>query len=353
MRRTLLLAALATVLLSSARLPAAPDISDTRLLQMPAISQNHVAFVYADDLWVCDLDGRNVRRLTSDLGVESNPVFSPDGRTLAFSGQYDGNVDVYTIPVTGGVPARLTWHPGRDIVRGWTPNGQAVLFGSQREVFARGRWFVLRYMQLFTVPIGGGFPTKLPIPHGHEASFSPDGTHIAYTPQDDWSVVWKHYRGGTHSRIWIMRLKDLAIEQIPQPTSRCNDTDPRWLNGTVYFRSDRNGEFNLFAYDPQSKAIQQLTHFYDFPVISLNVGGGNLVFERAGYLHRFDRNTGHSQRLKIGVAADLPETRARFAKGKGVKYVRNSHISPSGARVVFSSAARSSPSRPRRATRAT
>jgi tricorn protease len=296
---------------------------------MPAVSKDHVAFVYADDLWVCDLDGRNVRRLTSDLGVESNPVFSPDGQTLAFSGQYDGNTDVYTIPVTGGVPARLTWQAGRDIVRGWTPNGQAVLFGSQREVFAR--WD----MQLFTVPLGGGFPIKLPIPHGHEASFSPDGTHIAYTPQGDRSGQWKHYRGGTHSRIWIMRLKDYAIEQIPQPTSRCNDTDPRWLNGTVYFRSDRNGEFNLFAYHIQSKTVQQLTQFEDFPVISLNVGGGNLIFEQAGYLHRFDLNTGQSQRLKIGVAADLPETRARYAKGKGVKYVRGDHISPSGARVVF------------------
>src|SRR6516225_7190425 len=124
-----------------------PNHSDTRLLSQPAVSADHIAFIYADDLFVCDLDGGNVRRLTSDQGVESNPVFSPDGRTIAFSAQYDGNTDVYTIPVTGGSPTRLTTHPGPDMVRGFTPDGKAVLFSSPRHTFTN------RYSQLYTVPV--------------------------------------------------------------------------------------------------------------------------------------------------------------------------------------------------------
>src|SRR5262249_8024236 len=149
-------------------LALAVDPNDTRLLSMPAISANHIAFIYADDLWVADRDGKNPRRLTSDIGVESFPCFSPDGSLIAFSAQYDGNTDVYPTPVAGGVPKRLTYHPGQDIVRGFTPDGQAILFNSQRNVFSN------RHAQLFTVPLEGGMPTQLPIPWGFEAAYSPD-----------------------------------------------------------------------------------------------------------------------------------------------------------------------------------
>jgi tricorn protease len=202
---------------------AEPDIRDTRLLSQPAVSARHVAFIYADDLWVADLDGKNVRRLTSDIGIESNPVFSPDGGALAFSAQYDGNTDVYTIPTSGGPPRRLTSHPGPDTVRGFTPDGKAVLFSSPRHVFTS------RYTQLFTVPTSGGMPVQLPIPNGVQASYSPDGSQIAYTPLADNSRQWKHYRGGTHSRIWIYRRGDHHVEQIPQPAERCNDLSPNWI----------------------------------------------------------------------------------------------------------------------------
>jgi tricorn protease len=306
---------------------AEPDRDDTRLLSQPAVSQTHVAFIYADDLWVCDLDGRNVRRLTSDVGVESNPVFSPDGQTIAFSAQYDGNTDVYTIPLAGGSPVRLTTHPATDIVRAFTPDGQAVVFSSPRHVFTRAQ------EQLFTVPLAGGQPTQLPIPSGVEASYSPDGKQIAYTPSRDASRQWKHYRGGTHSRIWIYRTADHTVEQIPQLAGRCNDTDPRWMGDVVYFRSDRAGEFNLFAYDTKSKYVRSLTQFTDFPVVALGAGGGNLVFEQAGYLHRYHVDSGKSERMKIGVASDLVDARPHFVKG--AKYIRSGAISPSGARAVF------------------
>src|SRR5947208_6145097 len=206
-RMTALVAVLVVVLPAAAD----PDVRNTRLLSQPAVSDKHIAFVYADDLWVADLDGKNVRRLTSDIGVESHPVFSPDGSVIAFSAQYEGNTDVYTIPVEGGSPKRLTWHPGPDTVRGFTPDGKAVVFSSPRHVFTN------RYTQLFTVPLTGAMPTQLAIPNGVQASFSPDGERIAYTPIADRTQQWKHYRGGTVSRIWIYKKSDHSVEAIPQP----------------------------------------------------------------------------------------------------------------------------------------
>lgn len=320
-----------TLLLLTAQVGRAdPDIYDTRLLSQPAVNARHIAFIYADDLWVADLDGRNPRRLTSDIGVESHPVFSPDGKVIAFSAQYDGNTDVYLVPVEGGQPTRLTWHPGPDIVRGFTPKGDAVLFSSPRHVFTN------RYTQLFTVPLGGGMPTQLPIPNGVEACYSPDGQYIAYTPLSDRTQQWKHYRGGTNSRIWIYRGKDHKVEQIPQPKERCNDLDPQWIGDTIYFRSDRGGEYNLFAYHTKTKSLEQLTRHTDFPVVDLGSGSGRLIYEQAGYLHLFEptslRST-RTPRLKIGIATDLVEARPRWMSG--AKYIRSAHISPSGARAVF------------------
>ncbi len=323
--------AMFSTLLAAAILPtigwAEPNPNDTRLLTQPAVSKDHIAFIYSEDLWVADLDGKNPRRLTSEMGVASNPAFAPDGQTIAFSAQYDGNVDVYTIPVTGGAPKRLTYHPGADIVRGFTPDGK-ILFDSPRAVFSN------RHMQLFTVPLTGGMPEQLDIPHGFEASFSPDNTRIAYCPERDVTAQWKNYRGGTHSRVWIYHRKSHAVDQIPQPEGRCNDLDPVWFSdNTIYFRSDRNGEYNIFTYNPETKDIKQITNFEDFPVVDIAGGGGNLVFEQAGYLHRLDPNDGRVTRIKVGVTTDLVETRARYAKG--AKYIHGSTVSPSGARAAF------------------
>src|SRR5262249_37858773 len=161
----------------------------------------------------------------------------------AFSGQYDGNTDVFVVPVEGGPPTRLTWHPGIDTVQGFTPDGASVLFTSARAAFTN------RYLQLYTVPVKGGVEVALPIPNAARASYAPDGRRIAYNPLNPAFLQWKHYRGGTVSTISLYRTSDHAVEKVPQPAGRANDVDPMWIGDTVYFRSDRNGEFNLYAFD--------------------------------------------------------------------------------------------------------
>lgn len=317
---------LVSILLGATNLLAI-DTTDTRLVKDPAISANALAFSYANDLWIANADGTNVRRLTSHPGIEEGARFSPDGSLIAFTGSYERNVDVYVMPAAGGVPKRLTYHPGDDVALGFTPDGKSVLFSSPRESYTR------RYQQLYIVPVGGGAVTKLPIPHASKAAFSPDGKRVAYVPLREPFNQWKRYRGGMASQIVLFDLASYATEKIPQPATRCNDTDPTWLGSRLYFRSDRNGEFNLFSYDPVTKEVAQLTSFKDFPVLSASAGAGKVAFEQAGYIHVFDPGTGRESRVKVGVAADLLETRPRFVKG--AKYVRGASISPSGARAAL------------------
>lgn len=305
----------------------AVDTENTRLVSDPAVSSEHIAFAYANDLWIANRDGSDVRRLTSHPGVELGPHFSPDGAWVAFTGRYEGNTDVYVVPTSGGVPKRLTWHPGGDVALGFTPDGKSILFSSPREVYTR------RYTQLFTVPLDGGWPTKLPVPHASKAAISSDGRTIAYVPLYEAFRQWKHYRGGTAARLLLFDTASQDVEQVPQPEGRCNDTDPMWLGDRLYFRSDRNGEFNLYAFDRQLKTVKQLTQHADFPVLNASAGGGRIIYEQAGYLHLLNPETGNSQQLKLAVATDLNELRQRWAKG--AKWIRNASISPSGSRAVF------------------
>ena len=305
----------------------AADTEDTRLLSEPAVSESHIAFVYAGDLWAANIDGSGVRRLTSHEGRESNPRFSPDGSLIAFSAEYDGNTDVYVVSASGGEPKRLTWHPSPDFVRDFTPDGSAVLFSSARAVHTR------RHSKLYTIDVTGGHPSELPIPHAVKASFSPDGSHIAYTPIAERFRQWKNYRGGTATRIWIYNTETHAVTEIPQPEGRSNDTDPMWLGDKVYFLSDRAGELNLFSYDVSSRTVAQETREEDFPVLSASHGTGKIIYEQSGYLHLFDPGTRSATKLTVGVAADLIATRARYAGG--AEFIRDRSISPSGARVAF------------------
>ncbi|MDP4221777.1 MAG: PDZ domain-containing protein [Bacteroidota bacterium] len=306
---------------------SAIDTNNTRMMAQPAISANNIAFIYAEDLWIANIDGSQPKRLTVDEGIESNPYFSPDGKLIAFNAQYDGNTDVYIIPVEGGLPVRLTWHPGSDVVRGFTPDGKRVLFASQRYAFTN------RYLQLFTVSINGGFPEMLKIPNANKACYSPDGNFMAYTPLSPAYNQWKNYRGGRISRIWIFSFADNSISEIPQPKEGCNDDEPVWIGNKIYFLSDRNGEFNLYSYDTGSKEVKQLTSFPDFPIIRASGGNNQIVFEQEGYLHVYDIKANTDKKLTIGLAADLLELRPRYVQG--ANYIRSADISPSGSRVVF------------------
>jgi len=306
---------------------AAPDVHDTRLVADPALSAELLGFAYANDLWLARLDGTGVRRLTSHPGVESGPRFSPDGRLVAFTGQYDGNTDVFVVPVEGGAPRRLTWHPGNDTALGFTPDGQAVLFVSGRASHTT------RFQQLYSVPVEGGWPTRLPLPSAEKAALSPDGRTLAYLPLAEPFNQWKSYRGGRHARLLLYDTASQETRAVPQPAGRCNDSDPQWLEGQLYFRSDRDGEFGLYSYDPTTQAVTRLTRHADFPVQGLSAAAGRILYEQAGWLHVFDVRAGTAQRLKLAVPADPVETRPRWASG--AKWVRDASLSPSGARVAF------------------
>lgn len=298
------------------------------LMQKPTLSKTHIAFSYAGDLWLVAREGGEARLLTSGDGTKTDPVFSPDGSMIAFSGDYDGNVDVYVMPSAGGVPHRLTHHPAVDEVVGWSPDGKSVLFRSTRNSYSR-------FNRLFTVSLEGGLPHELPLPTAEAGAFSPDGKHIAYVPVDNnrrlSAIGWKRYRGGKASRVWIANLTDLNLDQVPRETS--NDGNPMWAGGKVYFLSDRNGPFALFSYDPKDKKVEQALASNGADIKSASAGPGAIVYEQFGSLNLFDPATGKSKTVAVTVPSDLPNVRPHFKKVDNE--IASATLSPSGARAVF------------------
>jgi tricorn protease len=296
------------------------------LLRRPAVSRSQIVFNYAGDLWVVGRDGGDARRLTAAVGNETNPCFSPDGTLVAFTGEYDGNQDAYVVPVAGGTPRRLTFHPAADTVLGFSPDGKSVLFASV------GNSFYHFAAQLYTVPVEGGFPTPLPLAVGVDASFSPDGTHLAYVPHGQWQAAWKRYRGGQTTPIWIADLKDSSVEKVPRDNS--NDHNPIWVGDTVYFLSDRSGPVSLFAYDTKTKQVAEAVRSDGFDFKSASAGPDAIVIEQFGAIKMFDPRTRAVKTVEISVSGDLPEVRPRFASVKPDR-LRSFGISPTGARALF------------------
>jgi len=219
------------------------------LYRSPTVNATHIAFAWAGDLWTVPRAGGVATRLTSGVGIESDPMFSPDGGLVAFTGEYDGNRDVYVVAARGGVPERLTWHPGNDLVAGWTRDGTSVLFSSTRNSYST-------FPRLFTVSLGGGLPEQLPLPMGERGSYSPDGGSLAYEPLAQWQPDWKRYNGGQTDKIWLAKLADSSVKEVPRENS--NDRYPMWIGDTVYFLSDRDGATTLFAYHVDAKNVERV-----------------------------------------------------------------------------------------------
>jgi tricorn protease len=310
------------ILLAFRAVPGAAD--ETPLLaHSPTVSKTQLVFAYGGYLWSVPRDGGDARQLTTG-GHEGLPVFSPDGKWIAFTGQYDGNIDVFVMPAEGGEPRRLTWHPAPDIAVGWTPDGKRILFHSGREAYAD-------FDRLYTVSAEGGPAEVLPMWRGEDAWFSPDAARIAYVPNEVWQTSWKRYRGGQTTPIYIVRLSDLAREIVPRENS--NDRHPVWFGDTVYFLSDRNGAVTLFAYDTKTKNVKEVLENKGLDFKSLSAGPDALVYEQFGGIYLFDPASGKSKKVGIRIAGDLPATRPHYEK-VGDK-IQNAAISPTGARAVF------------------
>jgi tricorn protease len=294
------------------------------LAQQPALSATDIVFVFAGDLWSVPRQGGAATRLTAGSGVESNPSFSPDGKSLAFTGQYDGNTDVFVIPAEGGVPTRLTWHPDADIALGWTRDGKKVLFSSSRNSATRSR-------ELYLVGLDGGLEEKLPLAMAWEASYSPDGDRIAYVPKSRAFFAWKRYRGGQTTPLWIAQLSNSHIEKVPRDNS--NDFCPMWVGDKVYFLSDRSERVSLFSYDPRTKNVAQVVANNGMDFKSASAGPGAIVIEQFGRIQIYDLKTGQLSPVNITLAGDIAELRPKYVNVS--KRLASAHISPTGARALF------------------
>jgi tricorn protease len=332
-RRPILPLALLALL---AAVPAGAEEELTRLLRFPDVCGDKIAFVYAGDVWVVGTEGGVARRLTSHPGLELTPKFSPDCRRLAFSGEYGGTRQVFVIDVDGGEPRQLTFYndvgplPPRggfdNQVLDWTPDGEKVLFLAHR-------LFGERRGRPYLVPAAGGMEEPLAIPEGGSGMFSPDGTRVVYTPVTREFRTWKRYRGGQASDVWIYDLKSNTAEQITH--SPATDQGPTWIGDTVYFSSDRDGKYNLYAYDVSApgSAPRQVTHHDVYDVLWPSAGPRQVVYENGGYLYLFDPAGETTRRVPIRVYGDFREQVPYFKKLAGD--VESAGISPSGKRAVF------------------
>ena len=332
MKRMFLTLLLGGMTLSAVGGPA--EVTDeARLLRFPATNGTEVVFSYAGDLFTAPLSGGEARRLTSHIGYEMFAHYSPDGKTIAFTGEYDGNREVYIIPAKGGEPVRLTYTStnGRDdlgdrmgpnnIVMGWTPDGQNIIFRNRTGDGFSGK--------LWTVSVNGGMPKEIPLPEGGFCSYSPDGKKLAYNRVMREFRTWKYYRGGMADEIWVYDGR--KVEKITDNPAQ--DIFPMWVGDEIYFASDRDMTMNLFVYNTKTKATAKVTSFDDYDVKFPSTNGKLIVFEKGGYLYKLDPATKASERIHITLGSDLVYARAeRMDVGK--KGRTSFSLSPDGKRMA-------------------
>lgn len=297
-----------------------------RLMRFPGVRGSQVVFTYGSDLWLSNLNGGYARRLTSHPGVEQKAYFSPDGSQIAFTGQYDGGNDVYVMSAEGGEPKRLTFEPGGSICQGWTPDGKISYVSTYAGINAR-------QARLWTVDTKGGLPHSTPVLEASDVCYSPDGHQVAYTREPSDRFNWRRYRGGSQGVISIFDLSAGTYRELPHGHE--NSWYPMWLGNSIFFASDKNEQtVNLYRYDLDSGRTSQLTHYNDSDIHWPNSDGKNIVYERDGYLFRYDIANGHVSQINPMVRGDLVFTRPQLHHlGAAIDGIA---LSPSGARVAVS-----------------
>lgn len=301
---------------------------DAGLFRFPDVSATQIVFSYANDIWVMPKEGGTAIKLSSPPGVESYPKFSPDGKSIAFTGDYDGNQDVYVMPVNGGVPVRLTSHGYPDRVVDWTNDGKRVLFASARESGKE------RFNQFYTVPATGGVVEKLPLAYAEFGSYSPDGKQIALVFRTQVGRNWKRYRGGWKADIQIFNLGTKELTSIGSEADAGNEF-PMWSGNNIYFLSDRGPELrmNLWKYDLTSKKYTQLTDFKNYDVHYPSIGPDDIVFEAGGKLYLYSLSSGKQKTIEVNVITDEAMLKPKLESvGKLVQYLS---LSPDGNRVLI------------------
>jgi len=309
-----------------------------RLFRFPAIHGDTVVFTYAGDLYSISTKGGIAHRLTSDVGFEMFAKISPSGKTIAFTGQYDGNTEVFTMPIEGGEPKRLTYTAtlGRDdvgdrmgpnnIVMAWTPDGKYIIYRSRKQSFNP---FV---GQLFKVSVEGGISEELPLPTGGFCSYSADGKQLALNRVFREFRTWKYYRGGMADDIWIYNFDSKATTNITN--NNAQDIFPMWNDKTIYFLSDRDRTMNLFSYNTVNKQTLKLTNFTEFDIKFPSIGKSKIVFENGGYIYVFNTVNQEYKKIDIEINNDISWGRNRYIDAS--KSISNIDISPKGNRLLIS-----------------
>jgi tricorn protease len=300
---------------------------NARLFRYPDVSKTQIAFAYGEDIWIVSKHGGLATKLSSPSGAEIFPKFSPDGSHIAFSGNYDGNVDIYIIPSTGGLPTRVTHHGMPDRIIDWYPDGKSIFYASSMHSEKQ------RFNKFFQIAKEGGLPKQLPMAHAEYGSLNADGSKIAFTDKSRISRTWKRYQGGMAAEIYIFDLKTYASENITQHTG--NDEIPMWHGNMIYYLSDKGPEkrYNIWAYDTRTKTNGQITKFDDFDVHSPSMGPEEIVFEAGGKLYLMNLESHAQKEVEIQVVSDLISIKPK--KESVSKYVQSMHLSPDGNRALI------------------